>query len=358
MSQAIVIIDDAEYVGWESIEVQRTVDQAASTFSVGVSSPDKSFMFSPGSVVSVVYGGSVLVTGYIDTVAVEYSMDTHNISLEGRSKTKDIVDCSVLQDHLSEIKNKDIFQIAQLLCGPYGIQVRKSPGLDDLKKYPKFKPNHGETVHEALDRLASDSQVVLSDSPDGHLMLARLGKLATANTLVRVGTENTKIKSGRCILDESDKYSEVQVSGQKRGTDDNFGKKVTKISSTRIQDASVKRYRYKLIEAKHEMGQSDVDMQASFQQSGNVGKGLKVSYTLQDWIGNGGELWQENRLVSVSDDMFPTEANANLLIHSVRYRLDESGTMCELELVQPSMTAVDPKSSTGANPKLKQANPK
>lgn len=362
MSKKLVVrIGGSDYTGWEDVTVTRAVDQAASTFSLVVADPNaetKSAMsIPPGTKVQVIYGGETLITGYIDTNTVEYAADSHSITLAGRSLTKDIVDCSVIQDHLVEFKNKNIFEIAGTLCGPYNISVRKSPAVTDLKIYPSFKVNDdGESVHAALDRLAQDSQVVLSDSPDGNLLISRIGDQKSGNQIIRQKGTSTKVLACSCTLDESDRYSTVKVVGQRKGDDEHFGKSTQQISSSPITDSEVKRNRFKLIVAQHEMKQSDVEQQAVWYQQGYIGKGTKVTYTLQDWVGNGGGLWRENQLVSINDDMIPVGQGTELMISTITYHLNNSqGTTCELTLNSPNAFAPDPTASSASDSEKSQS---
>lgn len=352
MNNISVNVADGEYVGWEQITVTRVVDQTSSTFSLVVSDANplskKAKEITPGTTVKIEYGGAAVITGYVDTTTVEYSADSHYVTIEGRSKNKDIVDSSVIVDHLSEIKNKNIHDIAAKLCGPFGISVKLADDITDLKIYPSFKPNLGETVHEAIDRLANDSQVVISDLTDGNIMINRIGTKKTANRIINNGSTQTKILSCRATTDESNKYQKVKVLGQHRSDDDNFGKKQTKIASSDIEDSSVKRFRYKLIPAEHEMTQGDVEKQAVWFQQGYAGKGIKCEYSLQGWTGNAGELWTENKMVSIEDDIIQLPMGIELLVAQVTYNASNSGTTVTLQLESPGAYAPDKPASSSS----------
>jgi prophage tail gpP-like protein len=261
----------------------------------------------------------------VDVFAVEYGANSHTLSLAGRSRTKDLVDSSATIT--AQFKNQTLKQIAEKLVEPHGLSVIVPVALDVIADF-QVEAN-GETVFAALQRLADMQQLTLTDDLDGNLVFARIASETTANVL----------KSGNAILScnysisEAGRYATYIVKGQTKGSDDEFGKQTCQILSPSI-DPGCRKNRVLIINADTDMTAEQASQKAHWQQQANAGKALELRYTVQGWTGSAGELWRENRLVKVEDDI--VGITATLVISAVEYSLSRSGTTCELTLNHPS----------------------
>ena len=121
------------YEGYESISISRSIDSLASSFSVNVidkwREAGELWPFIPGEQIRVNIGEDPVFNGYIDTLGVSITGDDRNFAVTGRSKTADLVDCSVLSKSYAaepdifgrvadnnEFKNQTILDIAKFFC--------------------------------------------------------------------------------------------------------------------------------------------------------------------------------------------------------------------------------------------------
>ncbi len=110
------------------------------------------------------------MTGYVDAVEIERSDTTASVTLRGRSKTADLIDCSPELDSL-ELTGLDLAAVARVVCKPFGIEV-VCP--DSGPVFPVSAAHHGETAWKLIERLARQRKLLLMDDEEGRLVLAQL----------------------------------------------------------------------------------------------------------------------------------------------------------------------------------------
>lgn len=321
-----------EYIGWEEISITRSIEDVAGTFSLTVSDPPENgrnaLDLRPGDECEVLIDKTLVITGYLDSVNVDYTATSHNLRFDGRSKTKDLVDCSALQTQ--QFVNSTVEQIAKKLAADYGIQVVVRG--DGGKPVPNFQvqPN-GETVFDALQRLCGPANLLITDTPEGHLLLTNVKGTKTKNVIVNNGKLNTNIKSCNFTVGEHNRYSKIVVRGQSRATDTNFGRQVSGIMAEAL-DPEIRRTRIKIIRADVEVSTDDATQKALWEMKASAAKGIEINYVMYSWYGNQNELWQPGQTVEVTDTLCGID-HKDLVIARVEYRIDNSsGTTCTLVL--------------------------
>lgn len=320
----IIRVNGADYYGWETASVTRSIDQQASTFTVDVSNETKIDLV-PGDELQVLYGDSLLMTGLVDVLSVSYSSDSHILSMAGRSKTKDLIDSSAVITR--QFKGQTIKQIAEALVEPHGISVIVQGEAETINDY-QVEAN-GETVFAALQRLADMQQYTLTDDIDGNLVFARLGKTTSANIL----KTGSGILSCDYSISEQGRYAAYIVKAQTKGSDIDYGKQICQIYST-ANDPGCRKNRVLIVNADTDMDGEQANKKAQWQQQANAGKSLELKYTVQGWTGSAGELWRENTLIYIEDSIIGF--TGTLILSSINYNLNAGGTTCDLTLNHPS----------------------
>ena len=94
------------------------------------------------------------------------------------------------------------------------------------------------------------------------------------------------------------------------------------------------------------MNKDDAQKRANWERSARMGKAFELTYVVQGWIGNGGELWAPNTSVEVSDDLLDIDSSDPMLVISCTYRIDENGTTTTLLLQPPEAMEAEPKADT------------
>jgi len=325
---AILTVNGLRYGGWENISVTRGIEQISGTFDLRLTErwpgQQEGRPIRPGEACTVALDDQVVITGYIDDVLPEYGTDSHTLSVTGRDRTGDLVDCSVLPAG-KQWKNRTITQIASDLCAPFSVGVK---AVGDMgKPLPRFTSQHGETAFEALERAARQLGVLLVSDTKGGLLLTRAGTDRSPTALV----EGENILIGKGELSQRDRHSKYILRTENPGTDDSTPAQNTGAEAT-ATDPNVKRYR-PLIILSEDTGHSQALLErARWEANVRIGRGNRATITVQGWRHAVG-LWQPNTLVTVKSPLLYLDMD--MLIVSVNYLLGEGGTTCELSVCNP-----------------------
>jgi prophage tail gpP-like protein len=320
------------YNGWKTIRITAGVERAARDFEIGLSerwaegSPPKivGWSIAEGSACQVLIGGVVVLTGWIDTVARSISDSDHSISVSGRSKTGDLVDCAAIIPN-SQMLSGTLPGIASRLAAPFGLSV--SGGGGDA--FPDFTVQQGETVYEIIERLSRVRGFLVCDDEGGNLVLASAGGGGRAGS-IRDG-KDANVKSAATIRSLADRFSTYTIKFQDGQWGDVAGGAAIGVLAT-IKDEAVTRYRPKVILAETGQGGTDLAVKrGKWECARRAGRGTQVRVTMRGWRDDGGALWGPNAIASVS--LGGLEVSGALLIAEVSYQMDEGGgTRCELTL--------------------------
>jgi prophage tail gpP-like protein len=313
--------------GWETVAVTRSLNSAAASFDLGVVDPwteeGTPWRLNPGDSIFLHVGKKSLIKGHIDEVAPSITAASRSLSVNGRSLTGDIVDCSA--EGANEFNSLPLDTIAKKLCAPFKINpIFRAPAG---AAFPKFNIRLGETVFEILDRLARERALLIYPDFDGNLIFDRAGT-KRAPSEIRQG-QNVLSASGPRNF--SNRFSKYTVYGQAPGTkgseEDARGAKGT------ASDAGVSRYRPLVIVSENSLTTSGAKDRAKYEAAVRAAKASVLSVDLYGWAMENGELWDINQIVAV--DIPYLGARDDYLIDEVVYRKSGQGTIATLKLIRP-----------------------
>ena len=335
------------YEGWESVQVTRSVKQMAGQFSLKVSErwiggtdgPASllSWRIRPGDACVVAYDGLPVITGYVDAYNPKYAAASHEVMIQGRSKTGDLCDCSAEADMpTGEQRDVTLDQAARKLASKYGIGVKVR--ADTREKFDVMRAHPGETVHELLERYARPASVALTDDEQGNLVLLQVQDGAGGARLI----EGVNILEASAILRADNRYSDYEVKGQDHGTDQEYGKPVAQ-RSAKAEDGAVKRHRPFRLLNETKTGSGHSKSRAAWEAAARAGESVRVEVKVVGWTQAPGKLWTPGEIATVVSPMLALERS--LAIETVRFAQDQGGTITTLSLVPPE--ALNPKSGAG-----------
>lgn len=394
-----------EFAGWTACAVTAGIETAARSFSVratvrypGESNP---LRIAPGMPCAVLLGDELVINGWIDAVAPKQDADTSEITVTGRSRTADLVDCSCL-DKPGQFAGMKAEEIAAALAKPYGVDVvaevstgavfgRKAwrkrvktgvPIVEISAITPKLYfgtelANAGGPVSLAKpvgpvfgpvlgSSLKSGTAIVTGPAVPGHTVekgetvfesVSRLaekrGLLVTDDALgrlvlTRAGTGKAttaivrggNVISGEAKFDASHVFSEYVVRGQRIGTDTDFGEGVVNPLGTANDPACV-RFRRLALSSQSRSTSADCVKEARWEAAARLGKSCTAEYTVRGWRQDDGTLWRSNLLVQVRDPFCALDGE--MLITGCTYSLTEDGgTVTTLSLALAAAYAPKP----------------
>lgn len=328
-----LLVNGLRYEGWKQVQVHSSLEELCQSFSVDfslkTSEKSPSVQLHEGDVVEVQIGGEPVITGYVDDPTESYDARSHTLSVSGRSKTEDLVDCSAIYQS-GRIANKSLKQIADLLCKPFGISVSVAEDLDIDDPIPVFKIQESQSPFEALNDVCRQSGLLQITDPKGNLVLTRASHTVVPDIELRYGVN---IKRGTRKNSFRDRFSEYVFKGQRAGTDSSHGADAAHVKA-RITDDEVKRYRPLLI-IDHRATSKRLEQRAKWERNTRAGRAKAITYDVQGWTAAHG-LWRPNQLIHVADDKFQIEDD--LLIVATDMQRDRQGGRVTTLTMMPKET--------------------
>ncbi|SMF94356.1 Mu-like prophage tail protein gpP [Methylomagnum ishizawai] len=337
MNELTLLVGGVRFGGWTEVEVVRGIEQAAGTFRVvytdrwdGQPTPGP---IQSGAAVQVLMDGEVVVTGHVDRTLVEFDAQRHTLTVQGRDAAGDLVDSSAVPAHGGQWLKTDLLTIARELAAPFKVPV--AAGADLGEPFDSFTLQSGETVHEAIDRMARMRGLLPMSDGRGGLVLARAGT-ATAGALI----EGQNIKAARAELDLTGRYSTYICRGQIQALDHLDADTAYGLQGT-AGDPGVERHRPLVVLAEDQGHQASIDARAEWECRRRAARGARLYITVQGWRDSSGALWKPNTRSAIRSPTLGVDGT--LLISEVRQTLDGEGTLTQLTLGQPEAFDPSPK---------------
>ncbi len=316
--------------GWTAASIETALTSLSNAFTIEVTdgNPAKlDFAIARGDACSLAIGGTTLLTGWVDDVEIAYDGQSHGITIRGRDKTGDLVDCSALMTGTGRWDRTSVMAIAKDLLAPYGITV-SSTTPDTGKVMDSHAIQMGESVWECLDRALRQYGVMAMADGNGNLVLTRPGD-AGARAELRLGGT---ILAGQAQYSGRETFRDYYVLGQFPGSGDAYADpRVTTMASAQASDPNVKRYRPLIVFTEaNTADMSFLPTRAAWEAAVRSGRGETFSVTVAGWRDSGGNLYAPNTLVRIEDDFL--RVHETLLVSGVRLELGEGGQLAHLTL--------------------------
>lgn len=313
-------INGTRFEAWKSATITRAFDAVAGSFSLSLGTYDilgnKVLDYLKVFQDCTIYlENEIVITGYIDDISVSYSATSHSLSIKGRDKTADLVDCSAIHKP-DEWHNVNAQFIANTLCEPFHIKAFVKADTSIIKK---FRLEQGETAFEAIDRLCKMQDLFANSNTLGDLILTKKGT-ATASVCLEHGVN---ILSANYTHSAKDLFSEYHIKGQEPHTDN-------KAIKNTLNDANVPRFRPLLLLAE-DIATSSASNRLKKEYDTRKAKSEQLSVSVQGWREheNGG-LWQVNKIVQFKDKLLGIDKK--FFIIQVEYSYSAQGSITSLTL--------------------------
>ena len=329
-------IGGATVSGWTSVRVTRGMERIPADFDIAMTEhyPDSlEVTVSAGAPCVLAIGGDTVITGYVDRTSAQ--VDAHNqaLSVSGRGKCEDLVDCAAHYDGFQFV-NATAADIAAALAKPYGITVRAlAPGL----VIPQYMLNVGDTVYTVIDRVCKISQLLCYEDTDGNLVIGPLSTDEAAGGFAL----GVNVERAGYTRDMSQRFSEYRV--YLVGTASLLDAGAQPFSEYTVPDRLVPRYRPKAFIAEtNDAGATVSNQHAQWECNRRIGRGNVVTVTVSSWRDSAGRLYAPNTLAALSMPQLKLVDGQKFIIGEVTYRRDMGGTACDLILMPPQAFQPEP----------------
>lgn len=317
------------FSGWTSIDIQLDLDAGAASFNLGVTKRDpirdEDWQLEADAECEVAIGGEVVITGYTDRLESDLSADGHSISVSGRSKSADLIDCSAIATPGSWRKKK-VEDIAGELAKPFGITVKAEASSGGPIRL--FAIQQGETVWEAIQRLCQMRGLLPVSRSDGSVAIITAKPSGSGVRLA----QGDNLLSIRGSHDVSDRFSRYLVKGQSAGDDEVNGKAAAH-PKAEAKDPAVKRNRPLMVMAEDQVDTEAAKKRAQWEATVRAAKAQSADVELVSWRRSDGALWKPADAVDL--DAPAAWISDSMMVSGVRFVIDERGRRVELHIVRP-----------------------
>lgn len=348
------------YGGWKSVVIEIGMDQITRGFKLSVTDtfPGNTdfHRLRNGDLVQLFIGDDLICTGYIDHVNVSYSGTSITVTVDGKSKTVDLVDCCPVAKYgaiaskndnawtgvvvgkdgkkhevpassvqTTSWKNIKTSEIIASLAAPYGIAVHATTEIGEKLTDHTIVP--GEKVKESINRLITKDNLVVMDDEAGDLVIVEPGEAGECVDALELGKN---ILSGSANFDASKLYSRYVVLGQHAGTDTDFGRAASEdrgMSDSQL----VTRPRLLVLKDKGQSSKMTCGKRADFEKRYREAQYQAATYTVRGWRQSDGTLWKVNSIVYVDDTLI--DIKDRLLISKLSFSLSSQGLLTTLTVL-------------------------
>ncbi|EAO1206229.1 baseplate protein [Salmonella enterica] len=323
MSKVELCIDGKVFTGWTSVTINRSIETMAGYFDLGVNVPvaDDLSSLAPGKAFQLAIDNQIVIAGYTDRRRRQMDSKSMKITVAGRDKTADLIDCAAVYKG-GQWKNRTLAQIAEDLCKPFGVTVRwELTDSETATPFPSFTLDHSETVYEALGRASRARGVLMTSNAAGDLVFTQADS-----------TQSDSLVLGQNLLsvdfdeDFRDRFSEYVVKGHGRASGkvgDTLDAKSIASQRGSITDSAITRYRPTIILADSKTDTQTAKARAIREQRRRLAKSLTFTAELEGWTRQNGQIWMPNVLVSIDASKYGVTTEP-LLISKVVLTLDDS----------------------------------
>ncbi|MDH1511852.1 baseplate protein [Pseudomonas mosselii] len=331
-------VNGLDYRGWKKVSISAGIERQARDFRLGVTwswpGQVQEIPVRQGDRCEVRIGADLVLTGWVFSTPISYDAHSVERSVAGRSLTADLVDCSAVNKP-GQWRGQSVQKIVQALAEPYEVRVLSE--VVETTKLADHQIEPGETAFESVDRLLTLSRLLSTDDARGRVVIIKPGSAGRAVDRLELGQN---LLTGSAELDFSGVFSEYRVTGQRSGTDTDYGEKASEVKAG-VTDPRASRRRVLLI---HESGQMTPELaqaRANWERGSRMGKALTLRYKIQGWRQSTGALWVPNMIVRVVDPLIGIDRD--MLISEIEYVLDDAGTVANIVVGPPDGFDPEPK---------------
>lgn len=325
-----------KFTDWTEWSIERAIDRCVSGFDIAVTEravgqiPWALLPFAP---CTLALNGKLAMTGYIDSYLPHGDARSHSVKIAGRSKTCDLVDCSI-DIKGGQFTGYTLDKIARAVCALFKIDVVVQTDMGD--EFDDVQLYRHETCFTFLERLCRLRGVLACDDEHGNLVLTNAGATRSSGSIQEGpgpnGPKNViaNVAAYSGTLTGAHRYSKYTVLGQHAVDDEWDGPDATEIEGT-ATDPGVPRYRPHVMVGETQLTPDIAKRRALWQARYNAARGSEATVTIPGWHQPDGSLWRENQIVPVHMPRF-LKLDRDLLVVGVKYSDGKAGAQTQMAL--------------------------
>jgi prophage tail gpP-like protein len=329
----VLLTDDGLMLtGWKAVRISRSIEVATSSFELTCSADANTLKLvgREGAPAKISIGDDVVLSGFIETIQQTLAPKAHVITLTGRGRLADMVDCSCRIDKVNA--NTTLTALCAAITAPYGVSVFVPPNgtqaiLDQLPVLPRQLVSITETAWEVIERYARYCGLLVFESEEGELTISTAGTELGASG-VALGQNIEAIVCTKSTLGTFSTFNAV-LSAYSAGADDEGVTNLPVV--TVVAKNSTGRFRPTyFVSEQSATDRRFVEKRVNWMASRSYGRSRRVRVLVDNWRDASGSPWIPNTNYPVSADTVGVPENTILLLAEVTFILDKLGTHAEL----------------------------
>jgi prophage tail gpP-like protein len=329
----VLLTDDGLMLtGWKAARISRSIEVATSSFELSCSADANTLKLisKEGAPVKISIGDDVVLSGFIETIEHTLAPRTHLITLSGRGKLADLVDCSCRIDKVNA--NTSLEALCTAIATPYSVDVFVPPNgtqaiLDKLPVLPRQIVSITETAWEVIERYARYCGMLVFESEEGELTISTAGTELGASG-VALGQNVEAIVCTKTTLGTFSTFNAV-LSAYSAGADDEGVTNLPVVTVVAKNNTGRLRPTY-FVSEQSATDRRFVEKRVNWMASRAYGRSRRVRALVDSWRDASGSPWIPNTNYPVSADTVGIPENTILLLAEVTFILDKLGTHAEL----------------------------
>lgn len=335
-------VDGKRYGGWQTVEITHSIEALAGGFSLGLSEQwagqPKPWPIPDDAECSVLIDGVPIITGFLDSTEPAFDTSTRSITVRGRDRAGDLVDCSAQLGAWS-FTQVNALELAKKICAPYNVPVTLQAALVSTVTVPKkkYSIDPGDTAAEALAALCKLAGLLAVSDGRGGIVLTRAGTERLATVLV----EGENLLSCRGKFSSSQRFRTYEVMGSHKGRDDLSGAQACGVRGS-ATDMNARAGRTLIVRPDHGITPATAKMLAEWNAARRAALGEQVTAKVQGWAESVYEpVWPLNKLVRVKSPSCRINGDTLIAGRTLSFSATE-GTTVTLDLRNPAAFTPDP----------------
>ena len=339
-------VDGIRYTHFKNVSISTTLEAIADQFSIVATAQEtNNFPITQRAECRALIDNVPIVTGFIETLTVNYDVNSHQISITGSDKTVDVVDTTCADDMVftGDITFKRFVELALKQAGVTGIQVIDAVGdIEPLKEADIQSSETGEPLFSFLERHARSRQILLSSNGDGNIELTRNSTQLINNyqLLNRKNDPNNTILSATLTLDDTQRFNRYIIKSQT--APNSFAALFSSQPASEMAnkeaesvDDDIRESRILRLEAEKSSSVEQAQPRADYENNIRRIRSKPYSATVAGHVIPGTTTpFPVNRLIKVEDVL--ADLNETMLINSVTYNLSNNESTTTFGLVDQS----------------------
>jgi prophage tail gpP-like protein len=236
----------------------------------------------------------LLTTGYIVDITEKGTVDGTSMTISGKGKTIDLVECSSFGKKFSWYGKRRLSDIVNDIVTPFGITLyRFNLGTDP--EVENFRIQSNETAFGTIERLCRIAAVLPQEVNDGGLSLTYAGLLEAAKAL----EDGVNIEEWTRSRSWQDRFSKYIGLAQNAGN----GKKWTKANTqakAEAVDPEITRHRPRVFIAETKADNKNLSKRVDWEKQTRKARGQVFNIKVKGIFQNPSRVWAKNELVSLT----------------------------------------------------------